>query len=313
MRVLIAEDDPVLLFILKTAVEQLGHECATAEDGLKAWEIVQARPLDVVISDWMMPGLDGIELCRRIRNASRPDYIYFIFLTGLGEKSQTRAGIEAGADDYLLKPLDQHELQLRMLVAARITTLHAELTEKTRELEQMNQQLAEQGRTDALTKLGNRLRLHEDLEVLAARARRYGQRYCVAMCDVDHFKRYNDTHGHGAGDDVLRRVAAAIRSTARTEDGVYRYGGEEFLLILPEQTLPVAAVALERVRKAVEALAIPRDTAPSGGVVTVSVGIAALGAREGGGVERMLKQADAALYRAKAAGRNNVQRADTMA
>jgi two-component system chemotaxis response regulator CheY len=308
VKILIADDGATSRLIAHMALRSLGHECFAANDGAQAWETFQSVRPDVVISDWMMPGLEGIELCRRVRAAARSDYVYFIILTGLGEKSEIRAGIEAGADDYLLKPLDQHELHLRLLVAARITTLHAELAEKTRELERMNTQLAEQGRTDPLTQLGNRLRLNEDLQVLAARAKRHGQRYCAAMCDVDHFKRYNDTHGHGAGDEVLRRVAAAIRSTARDGDGVYRYGGEEFLLILPEQSLSTATLALERVRKAVEALAIPLDAER---VVTISAGIAALDAGESGGVERMLKEADAALYRAKAAGRNNVQVADT--
>lgn len=310
MRVLIAEDDAASSLILRTAVERLGHTSLAADDGVKAWEILQATAVDVVISDWMMPGLTGIELCRRVRSDPRPGYTYFIFLTSQSEKTQMLSGIESGADDYLLKPLDFDELKLRLLVAARITGLHAELGDKRRELERLNQRLSEEGRTDSLTQLGNRLRLNEDLEVLAARARRHGQRYCIAMCDIDFFKIYNDTHGHGAGDEVLRTVARAIRDTARQGDGLYRYGGEEFVLVLPEQSLATAALAVDRMRKAVESLAIPLDQGPPARIVTISAGVAVLTPGEGGNSEHLLTDADAALYRAKKLGRNNVQVAE---
>ncbi len=307
MRILIAEDDEASLLILQVAVEQLGHECLTADDGLKAWALLETTVVDVVISDWMMPGLEGIELCRRVRAQARPEYTYFMFLTSLRDKKEIFAGIESGADDYLLKPLDFDELNLRLMVAARITALHADLTEQTQALERLNREFSEQGRTDALTQLGNRLRLDEDLVMLAARARRYRQRCCIAMCDIDFFKVYNDTHGHLAGDDVLRTVARTIKSTARNEDGVYRYGGEEFLLVLPEQSLDSALLAMERIREAVESLAIPLDRGPPARTVTISVGIADLNAGESESVARVLESADAALYRAKKAGRNNVQ------
>ena len=310
MRVLIAEDEATSLLVLQAALEGLGHDCITAVDGLEAWEILQTTALDVVISDWMMPGLDGIELCRRLRAQPRSEYTYFIFLTGNSEKSDVLTGIEAGADDYLLKPLDFDDLQIRLLTAARTTTLRAQLAAERHELECMNRELAEQGRTDALTQLGNRLRLDEDLQELAARMQRYGQRYCVAMCDIDFFKAYNDAKGHVAGDDVLRRVARTIKQTTRRGDSVYRYGGEEFLLILPEQTLALAALAVERVRKAVENLAIELDTGPPRRLVTISAGVAELSAGDQAAAAHSLRQADAALYRAKKAGRNNVQVAE---
>ena len=310
MRVLIAEDDATSSLILRTAVERLGHRAISAEDGVKAWEILQATAVDVVISDWMMPRLTGIELCRRVRSESRTGYTYFIFLTSQTEKAQRLSGIESGADDYLLKPLDPDELKLRLFVAERITGLHAELADKTRELERLNQRLSQEGRTDSLTQLGNRLRLNEDLELLAARARRHGQRYCIAMCDIDFFKIYNDTYGHGAGDEVLRTVARTIKNTARQGDGIYRYGGEEFVLILPEQSLASAALAVERTRKAVESLAIPLDQGPPARIVTISAGVAVLTPGDVGSGENLLRDADAALYRAKNLGRNNVQAAE---
>ena len=307
MRILIVEDDMTSLLVLQAEVEQLGHECLTASDGHEAWEVLQTTPVDVIISDWMMPRVDGIELCRRVRETAAAHYTYFIFITSLGEKPEILKGIECGADDYLLKPLDYHELQMRLIVAARITGLHRELAAQSRALETLNREISEQSRTDALTMLGNRLRLREDLEVLAARAARYHDGCCVAMCDIDFFKVYNDTHGHLAGDEVLKAVAQTIRGTARTEDGVYRYGGEEFLLILPEQSLHSAAQAMERIRSAIERLAIPLDPAPGGRTVTISTGIAALQAGET--IEVLIARADAALYRAKQAGRNNVQMA----
>lgn len=310
MRILIVEDNATSLLILRAAVERLGHECVTATNGVQAWTLLQSTLVDVIISDWMMPGLDGIELCRRARAQPRAEYVYFIFLTALGQKTEVLRGMQAGADDYLIKPLDRDELSLRLLVAARITRLHTDLAAKSRDLERLNGRLAEEGRTDALTRIGNRLRLDEDLAVIAARACRYGQRYCVAMCDIDFFKSYNDTYGHAAGDEALRMVAYTIKQNARSGDSVYRYGGEEFALILPEQTLASAKIAVEQVRQAVEALRIPHDAAPSPRVVTISAGIAALSGQPSGAVEQVLEAADRALYMAKRAGRNKVQLAD---
>jgi len=311
MRVLIADDEATSLLILQTALEDLGHDCITASDGLQAWELLQTTAVDVVISDWMMPGIDGIALCRRLREQPRAEYTYFIFLTSNSEKSHILAGVEAGADDYLLKPLDLDELRVRLLAATRTTTLRAQLAAERHELECINRELAEQGRTDALTQLGNRLRLDEDLQELGSRMQRYGERYCVAMCDIDFFKAFNDTKGHVAGDEVLRTVANTIRQTTRRGDSVYRYGGEEFLLILPDQTPAAAALAVEHVRKAVESLAIELDTGPPARVVTISAGIAQLAAGDRISIARSLEQADAALYRAKKAGRNNIQVAET--
>jgi two-component system chemotaxis response regulator CheY len=312
MRILIVDDEPTSLLILQAALEDLGHECLSAGDGLEAWALLQSTAVDVIISDWMMPGIDGIELCRRLRAQPRADYTYFIFLTANTEKHHIMTGVEAGADDYLLKPLDEHELRVRLLAAARTTALRAQLTAERLELESTNRELAEQGRTDALTQLGNRLRLEEDLQEVAARMQRYGERYCVAMCDIDFFKLYNDTKGHLAGDAVLRAVANAIRQNTRRGDSVYRYGGEEFLLILPDQTLASASLAVEHVRRAVEALGIALDAGPPARVITISAGIAQLAAGDRIGVARSLEQADAALYRAKNGGRNRIHVAESL-
>lgn len=300
MRVLVAEDEAVPRAILVTALENFGHECLAAGDGVEAWGIFSGTPgVDVVISDRLMPGMDGLELCRRIRAEGGEDYAYFVFLTSLGDKQHLLEGIRAGADDYLGKPLDLDELRVRLISAARVTGLHKRLNEQKRELHQ-------QARKDSLTGLGNRLALHEDLEMLAARARRYGHGYCAALYDVDYFKAYNDRHGHLAGDEALRGVANALARRSRVGDAAYRYGGEEFLVVMPEQTLESARAAADLVRRAVEELRIPVGAGEPTRAVTVSAGVAALGRGENEGTDALLREADAALYRAKEAGRNRV-------
>lgn len=307
MKVLVAEDDAVSRMILQRAVEKFGHEVLVAEDGRKAWELYQKTPgVDVVISDWMMPDMDGLELCRRLREEERDEYTFFIFLTALGDKEHLLKGMQAGADDYLAKPLDREQLQVRLIAASRVNSLHRKLSEQNAELEKLNKELFATSRQDPLTRLGNRLRLREDLETLSAQAERYSHSYCGILCDIDFFKPYNDTYGHLAGDEVLKKVADVISENLREGDTAYRYGGEEFLIILPEQTLESASVAAERLRRSVEELAIPHDAKTPPGVVTISLGLAILSPGEKKLAEELLKEADTALYRAKEAGRNRV-------
>jgi diguanylate cyclase (GGDEF)-like protein len=243
-----------------------------------------------------MPGVDGLELSRRIRANADTEYTYVILVTEAGQRTEALAGMEAGADDYLTKPIDTFDLQTQMIAAQRVTGLHRQLARYRLELERLNADLAELARTDALTRIGNRLRLDEDLAELHWRCSRYGWSYCAAICDIDGFKRYNDSHGHLAGDDVLRQVAASIAAATRRGDGVYRYGGDEFVLVLPEQNLDSGLLVAERVREGVE-----RATP-----LTVSVGLAAFEQERGESFEHILARADEALYRAKEAGRNRV-------
>ena len=312
MRVLVAEDDAVSRTILQRAVQKRGHEVLAAEDGNRAWELYCADPdVDVIISDWMMPGVDGLELCRRVRAEEHGydrGYTYFIFLTALGDREHLLQGLKAGADDYLSKPLDRDELEMRLTTALRVTDLHRRLAFQNRELEELNRMLFEQSRADPLTLLGNRLRLREDLEVLHGRAKRYGHNYAVVLCDIDHFKAYNDDYGHLAGDDGLRRVAEAISSGLRDGDAAYRYGGEEFLVVLPEQDVEMAAEIADRLRRSVEDLGIRHEANAPGGVVTISAGVAVLAGS--GDADDLLRKADEALYEAKEAGRNTVRTRD---
>jgi two-component system cell cycle response regulator len=306
LKILIAEDDAVSRTVLRRAVEKLGHECLVAEDGERAWELYKENPeLDVIISDWMMPGMDGLELCRRVRDEERRGYAYFVFLTALGEREHLRAGLEAGADDYLSKPLDRDELQVRLISALRVTGLHRRLAFQNDELEALNLKLFEQSREDPLTRLGNRLRLREELGALQGRAKRYGHGYSAVLCDVDFFKPYNDHYGHLAGDEVLQRVAQTIAGRLRSGDAAFRYGGEEFLVILPEQAREAAEATADRIRRAVEDLRIPHEAKEPPGVVTVSVGVASLSAGDKD-PDDVLREVDAALYRAKQSGRNRV-------
>ena len=303
MRILVVDDEPLSRLVVQATVERLGHESIAAEDGEQAWECFNQDKPDVLITDLMMPGVDGLELCRRVRGEARAGYTYLILATALGDREDVVRGMQAGADDYLIKPVGLFDLQARLIAAQRVTDLHAELARHRAELARL-------ARQDPLTQLGNRRSLDDDLKVLHARSRRYGRRYCLAICDLDRFKAYNDAYGHQAGDEALRAVAATIVGEVRAGDGVYRYGGEEFLLVLPEQTLETGLVAVERMRAAVERLAIPHAAAGPGQVLTLSAGIAAFEPGELIAAEELLKRADAALYRAKSAGRNRVALAD---
>ena len=307
MRILIAEDDVVSRTILRRAVEKIGHECIAAADGEEAWTLYKENPnLDVIISDWMMPGVDGLELCRRVRDDQHDGYTYFIFLTALGDREHLLMGLEAGADDYLSKPLDRGELQVRLISASRVTALHRRLAQQNDELERLNRRLFEQSREDPLTRLGNRLRLREEFEVLQARVRRYAHSYSVVLCDVDHFKGYNDLYGHLEGDEVLQKVAGTISCHLRSGDTAYRYGGEEFLIVLPEQDLQSATSVADRLRQAIEGLGIPHEANEPPGVVTISAGAAAVSHESPRSTDELLTEADEALYAAKQAGRNRV-------
>ena len=311
MRVLVADDSPAHRLALEKALEKLGHDCVSAEDGSEAWKLFQADRPEVVISDWVMPGIEGDELCRLIRDSEGP-YPYVIVLTSLDDKRHVMAGMESGADDYLIKPLDTDDLEARLAAAARVTALHARIDRQQEELEGLRREQEELARHDALTGIGNRLRMSEELDRLDSQlSREVGPGYVILMCDVDRFKAYNDHLGHQEGDRVLRAVAQAIASACRGGDAVYRYGGEEFAVVLVDQDGEGAPIAAERFRAAVESLGMEHP-APEQDRVTISVGVA----RRGGSAsswEDVVRVADDALYRAKSDGRNRVVIGDAAA
>ncbi|MFE4196473.1 GGDEF domain-containing protein [Paenarthrobacter sp. NPDC056912] len=301
MKVLIADDDQISRMITKAAVEQSGHECIVAVDGDSAWQLFKAHSPEAVVTDLMMPGLSGLDLCRAIRASEEDSYTYVILVTSHGSRKDVLAGMEAGADDYVTKPLDPFNLHIRLLAAQRITSLHSDLA-------RYRSALTEQARTDPLTKLHNRLKLTEDLGNLHSRA---DHNYCLAMVDVDNFKSYNDIYGHQAGDAALVAIAATLASEVRNSDAVYRFGGEEFLLVLDGHSAAGAEIVMERVRSAVHGLKIEHSGDPDG-VLTISAGVSALTDAHRSGTEQLLREADLALYAAKAAGRNRVTLASAL-
>lgn len=300
--VIVADDDLDSRQAVCAAIRALGHRCRGASTGLAALDEHRAHRADVIVSDWRMPGIDGMELCRRVRALDAGTYTYICFMSGHARKRDFVDAVRAGADDYLTKPIDLDDLEARLIAAARVVRAYRRLALSNVELRHDSQTYFRAARVDPLTHLANRLRLDEDLALLDAQRARYGRPISVAMCDIDQFKRYNDHHGHLAGDEALRRIAGAIRHSLRTGDHVYRYGGEEFLVILPEQTEETAAAAMERVRAAVEALAIAHAPGAARPVVTISIGLTPVDAAKDRAVRDAIARADRALYAAKAAG-----------
>jgi two-component system cell cycle response regulator len=298
MRILFAEDDPVSRHGLSAVLRKWGYKVIQASDGNEAWSILQSdNAPQLAILDWMMPGMAGIEVCRRVRHFRREPYIYILLLTARTQKEDIIAGLEAGADDYLTKPFDIHELQVRLRAGKRILDLQAKLIAAREELRK-------QATHDPLTGLWNRTAIFDVLRREMNRTKRTGSPFNIIMADVDHFKHINDTYGHPAGDMVLREIANRMYSSMRPCDGIGRYGGEEFLLILPGSTLAQAAHVAERLRQCVADTPI---STPEGEIpVTASFGVAACRAAEEADMSGLLRAADTALYQAKQSGRNCV-------
>jgi diguanylate cyclase (GGDEF)-like protein len=308
MRVLVADDDATGRLLLKSIVTNLGHECLVAEDGSSAWDLLSSRPIDVLLTDWMMPGIDGPELCRRVREEPADHYVYIVLATGLDHHEHVLEGMSAGADDYLIKPVNSFAVETRLVAAERVTELHQRLARKEAELQRLNIELLDRSLTDQLTGIGNRRRMEEEISHIHARAVRMGRTYGVALFDIDHFKLYNDYYGHIGGDETLRRVAEFIDRMSRTGECVCRFGGEEFLLLVPDcRPADAVFVTAERVRQTVADAAIPHEARPSAPpFVTVSAGVACWTPGSPLSAQQVVEQADAALFEAKSAGRNRV-------
>lgn len=304
MKVLVADDDLGSRLVAQGAVQALGHDCLVAADGITAWDMVRNEQPDVLVTDRVMPGMDGLDLCRLVRRHAAGRYTYVIVLTTHKQPQDVLAGMRAGADDYLVKPLDPRDLEARLMAARRVTDLHVELAAARTEL-------SRQARTDPLTGLLNRLSLATDLEDLHRTSARYGCSFALGLCDVDFFKRYNDSYGHPAGDRALQVVAATLVDQLRDVDKVYRYGGEEFLVLFPEQGATGAVAALERVRRRLEQAAVEHRAGGPGGVLTLSIGVSGWDGPVTATPAELLAAADAALYEAKAAGRNTVRCQDS--
>ena len=300
MKILLAEDDAVSRRLLQAMLENWGYDVVVTRDGNEAWEaLTGADAPALAILDWVMPGIEGVEICRRLRKREE-GYVYTILLTGRDRKQDVVEGMNAGADDYLTKPYDSHELMVRVRAGRRILDLQAALLAAQEVLRQ-------QAARDPLTGVWNRARAFDSLAAEIARASREGTTVSVIMADVDHFKNVNDQHGHMAGDAVLRIVTQRIMSTLRTYDVLGRYGGEEFLIVLPGCGPDDAGVAAERIRGALAAT--PVDT--SEGLIPVTISLGTASARNGRATpESLVRAADEALYAAKRGGRNRVVQAD---
>lgn len=299
-------DEPRVRGQLGEILHNLGHQTLEVDDNEAAEALLVREHVDVVFAGWGLPGINGVELCRRLRAMER-SFTYFVLMTHRASyrSSDALIALQAGVDDLLLKPVDNLELRGRLLVAERITRLHQDLEERNRQLVRHAQEQAHAARRDPLTGLWNRQRLSEEIAALEARHDRYGQTYCVVLIDVDHFKLYNDTAGHQAGDRVLRAVAEVLRTEVREGDLVFRFGGEEFLAVLTHQSPADAVRAVGRILGQLEGVGIPHPHPDAYTVVTASAGLAP--ARPGrGGFEEAVGAADRALYAAKAAGRNRV-------
>jgi diguanylate cyclase (GGDEF)-like protein len=296
MKILLAEDDLTSRSMLAAVLKKWGYDPVLTNDGAAAWEELQKPDAPrLALLDWNMPGLEGLEVCRRLRKKETTNPGYVILLTGRTEKGDIVQGLEAGANDYISKPYDNAELLARIRVGQRMLELQSSLLET-------QAALAHQAAHDALTGIFNRRAIMDQLAKELARALRQGGRLSVGMCDIDHFKEVNDRLGHQAGDEVLVAFSRILQASLREYDYVGRYGGEEFLVIASNPSAQGADVLYERLRRQVAETVI--QTRAGDVSLTVSIGTAT--ATGPATVDQLIAAADAALYRAKEAGRDRV-------
>lgn len=296
MQILVADDESTLRLILSKALKKWGYEIVEAENGAEAVSVLNGQnPPKIVILDWMMPEMSGIEVIRSIRKKEADVPFYIIMLTSKSEKSDIIEGLNEGADDYLAKPFDLGELRARINAGKRIVELHKELVDSKKKLEYQLEH-------DVLTGLYSRRFIMEKLNREIARSQRTGSSFAVAICDIDHFKKINDSYGHQAGDIVLREFGKILEGNLREYDSVGRIGGEEFLMITPLKNEEDEISLFERVRSKVEN---GRIAVESGEIsMTVSIGVTFY--ESGKDSDKIISEADKALYIAKNSGRNRV-------
>lgn len=307
MKILVVEDTRINLKVVSHYLERLGITPLPAENGTRALEVFTSEHPDMVLLDIVLPDIDGFEVARRIRQVEKPgEWVPILFLTSMTEDSALEKGIAAGGDDYLYKPVSEVVLGAKIRAMQRIIQMRASLVVLTRKLDNANQELRRLNSLDWLTGIANRRHFEATLEREWRRSMRQGIELAVLICDVDHFKAYNDALGHPAGDQCLRQVARAlVEAIVRGGDFVARYGGEEFAVILTDTPLAGAQIVAERMRTAVEKLAIPHP-ATEAGHITISIGITSGVAMPEIAAGALVKIADQALYHAKHQGRNRV-------
>ena len=299
MKILIADDSIVSRHLLEATLRKWGYEVMVACDGAEALELLQREGApSLIILDWMMPGMTGVEVCRRIRQRDSEPYTYILLLTSKSQKEDLIEGMDAGADDYITKPFDQNELQVRLRAATRLVALQSQLL-KARE------DLREQATRDSLTRLWNRSSILNELGRELARLERECRPLGVVIVDLDHFKHVNDTKGHLAGDAVLREAAQRMQNSIRQYDSIGRYGGEEFLILFPGCGEVESYAQAERLRKQLAQADMPVNDGALR--VTGSFGVTAAMPGENCTQEGLIRRADEALYVAKKSGRNRVE------
>jgi two-component system cell cycle response regulator len=296
--VLVADDSSVYRKLVEHALAEDSCSVSFASSGHQAIEVLEREHPDLVITDWMMPDLTGIELCQRIRTNAESAYTYVIILTSNAEKENVVKGLSAGADDYLTKPFDRNELLARVHVGRRLIDLH-------RQIEAKNKLLEELALTDPLTGLPNRRAIEDWSARQLSGAARHGFPMWVVLMDLDHFKSVNDSYGHDAGDTVLKKFGEVLRANTRLSDISGRIGGEEFLLVLTHADESSVVVVLDRIRKQLAAERFEWNGSAIN--VTASFGVAGFSGKKAPEFKKLLKQADAALYRAKDLGRNRIE------
>ncbi|MGB7218934.1 MAG: diguanylate cyclase [Vicinamibacterales bacterium] len=308
MRVLVADDDRLVAEILSRTLKRWHYEVTVVADGADAWSYLQTAAASagptLAILDWMMPKMDGVEICRRVRHELPLANMYLILLTALESRKDVVAGLEAGADDYIVKPFDTEELHARVRVGIRVLTLQERLGERVAELQAARDEFAQLANTDVLTGLASRRRWFEVAAIEFGRSRRHKRPVGVLMADLDFFKRVNDTFGHDTGDAVLKTFADVLRQhSSRGSDLAGRVGGEEFAVLLPETPIDAAQ---EVARRIVDNCRTRTVSGPAGQVgFTCSVGVTEIAAADDS-IEATLRRADAALYEAKRSGRDRI-------
>lgn len=306
-RVLLVEDDPLQAEATRNLLVSTGYEVLWANDGVNAIKLVKGERPDIILLDVILPGLDGYEVCRWLKLEESTRGIPVIMLTVKKDLSDKISGLQIGADDYLPKPYNELELNARIYASLRTKALQDELKMKNRQLEELLYKVEYMAITDALTGLYNRRRFHDVLTKEFERSKRYATPFTLTMLDIDHFKKINDNFGHVTGDLVLKGVASIIQKNIRDIDTASRYGGEEFMLILPNTDARGSINVAERIRSAIETTHF--ESLNNSGI-TISIGVAAMPDNLLHNEDRLLRCTDMALYRAKERGRNRVEVAD---
>jgi two-component system, cell cycle response regulator len=297
MDVLIAEGDEIARAAMLTALGQLGYNPIAAKDGAHALKLLQgANAPRLVLWDWRMPQLAGVDAIRRVRQLQLPHPPYIVLLAASADKDKIGAGLEAGANDYVSKPFDQDELRARIMIGERILMLQGELKTAL-------QRLDHQATHDSLTGILDRRAIVDRLGKEMARVKRETSSLSIGLCDLDYFRRINDVHGYQVGDEVLKGFAEVVSSQLRPYDSLGRYGGEEFLVVVPGCVADHATELFGRLCSTIAAW--PLDTQAGKISVTMSVGAASTAGDKS--VDDLLGAADAALYSAKQEGRNRVK------